>query len=309
MTASNSNRASIPSAFFAPRYWPTWLLLGIMRLFALLPYRLLLLLGSGLGMLAYFILPSRRRIVDINLQLCFPERDEQTRQSLSRECFRALGITVMETALAWWGAENKLRKLYQIEGLEYIQQAQKNGQPILLLSGHMASTEIGARLLAFETSFQAMYKPAKNKLFEHVMLYHRNRFYHEMVPRKQSRQLLRNLKNHITTWYAPDQNFGHDDTVFAPFFGTPAITLTATARIAKFANAVVIPFFPYRLPNGQGYKLVISAPLENFPRGDDLVDTTQVNQAIENAVRVMPAQYLWAHKRFRHQPDGKPQRY
>lgn len=280
-----------------------------MRLCALLPYSWLLSLGRALGGLLYIALPERRRIAAVNLELCFPEKTPRERATLVRRCFQSIGIAVMETAFTWWGAEKRFKKLYTIEGLKNLEQAVTAGRPVLLLSGHMSCTEIGGRLLAFHQPFQCMYKPAKNPLYEKIMLHRRSRFFHEMVPRKNSRQLLRNLRQGIVTWYAPDQNFGREDTVFAPFFGVPATTLTATARIVEFAGATVIPFFPYRLEGGKGYKLVLGKPLENFPAGDDLADATRVNLLIEAAVRLAPEQYLWVHKRFRIRPPGEEKLY
>jgi KDO2-lipid IV(A) lauroyltransferase len=292
-----------------PRYWFTWILLGCMRICAWLPYPWLLFLGKGLGGLLRLALPRRRRIANINIDLCFPEKSLRERRELARKTFHSMGISVMETALAWWGAEDRLKKLYTLEGIKHLEQAVAAGKPVLLLSGHMSCTEIGSRMLAFHQRFQAMYKPAKNVLYERMMLRQRSRFYHEMVERKNSRQLLRNLKRGIVTWYAPDQNFGREDTVFAPFFGVPATSLTATARIVEFAGATVIPFFPYRLDGSKGYKLVLGKPLEHFPTGDEIADATRINQLIETAARLAPEQYLWPHRRFRVRPNGEKEIY
>jgi KDO2-lipid IV(A) lauroyltransferase len=289
----------------APRHWPTRILLSIMRLAARLPLPWLLGLGKTIGAVIYRLLPARRRIARINIDLCFPEKTEAERRALCKATFHNVGRAVMETALAWWGPDERLKRLYQIEGLNYLEQARLSGRPVLLLSGHMSCTEIGGRLLAFHTNFQAMYKPAKNKLFDAVMLQQRKRFYYDMVSRKQSRTLLRNLKNGVNTWYAPDQNFGREDTVFAPFFGVPATTLTATSRIAAFADATVIPFFPYRLPDNRGYRLVLGPPLKGFPGESIETDARRVNAVIEAAVRTAPEQYLWVHKRFRLRPPGE----
>jgi KDO2-lipid IV(A) lauroyltransferase len=297
------------TALLHPRFWPTWILLACMRLCARLPYSWLLFLGTALGRFLRFALPERRRIATTNIDLCFPEKSARERQELVQQSFRSIGIAVMETALTWWGAESRLKKLYTVEGLKHLEQALATGKPVLLLSGHMSCTEIGSRLLALHHRFQAMYKPAKNALYERVMLRQRSRFYHEMVERKNSRQLLRNLKRGVVTWYAPDQNFGREDTVFAPFFGVPATTLTATARIVEFAGATVIPFFSYRLDGSKGYKLVLGKPLENYPSGNELADATRINQLIEAAVRLAPEQYLWVHKRFRIRPPGEKKLY
>lgn len=290
--------------YLSPRYWPTWLLLGAMRACALLPYRLLLWTGHIAGVAAYHLMTHRRYIAQTNIDLCFPEQTTTQRKQLCKRCFISIGVSIFETALAWWGNPHKLQQLYTLKGFEHIEQAIQQNRAILLLSGHMSCTDIGARMLAFHLPFQAMYKPAKNKLFEAVMFNCRGKSYYEMVPRKQSRRMLKNLKNKIATWYGPDQNFGREETVFAPFFGVQTITLTATARIARFADAVVIPFFPYRLPHGKGYELVIGAPLSDFPSASVIHDATAVNEIIENAVRRAPEQYLWLHKRFRVRPAG-----
>ncbi len=308
-SADPSKMSSSTKSHTGPRYWSTWLLIGMMRISAWLPYPILLILGTILGKLMYWLLGERRKIAKINLNLCFPELPEKQQKKLQKACFQNIGIAVFETAAAWWGSDKKLHALCRIQGLHHITEAQKQNKSILLLSGHMSCTEIGARLLAMHIPFQAMYKPAKNKLFESFMLKQRSRYYHEMVPRKKSRRLLYNLKHKIITWYAPDQNFGHNETVFAPFFGIPATTLTATARIAGMMDTAVIPFFPYRLPGTQGYQLIIGKPLNNFPTGDNEQDAATVNKVIEDAVRLAPDQYLWVHKRFRIQPPGQKQHY
>ncbi len=303
---SSINKA--PS-FLAPRYWPTWVLIRFMRFSARLPLRALYIIGVIIGELVYWLLPSRRRITQTNIALCFPELSEKEQKELVRKCFHSVGKSVMETALSWWGKDPQLENLAQIEGLEYIKQARQENRPVLLLSGHMACTEIGAKLLSAHQPFQAMYKPAKNRLFDEVILERRNRIYLDVIPRKQSRRLLKNLKKGITTWYGPDQSFGAESIVFADFFGIKAATLTATSRLAKFSNALVIPFIPYRLPGNKGYRLVIQAPLENFPSESVEEDAARINKIIEDAVRLAPEQYLWLHRRFHHRPPGEEQFY
>ncbi|MBN1377698.1 MAG: LpxL/LpxP family Kdo(2)-lipid IV(A) lauroyl/palmitoleoyl acyltransferase [Gammaproteobacteria bacterium] len=295
--------------FLAPRYWATWLLIGLMYVSAKLPLPVLYVMGSAIGEIVYWLIPRRRHIAQINIDLCFPELSKQERAKLVKDCFHSVGKSVMETSLAWWGNEKILQKRVQIEGLEYIEQAKKTNRPILLLSAHMCCTEIGSKLLSLYCPFQAMYKPAKNRLFDAVVVAQRSRIYEDVIPRKQSRRLLKNLKNGITTWYAPDQSFGSERTLFAPFFGVQAATLTATSRLVKFSNAIVIAFFPYRLPDNKGYRLVLKPPLENFPSDSVVEDAVRVNQIIEEAVRVAPEQYLWLHRRFHHRPEGEAQFY
>ena len=296
-------------SFLAPRYWPSWLLIILMRLSARLPLSVLYAMGKVIGELVYWLLPGRRHITRINIDLCFPELNTQERKQLVKKCFHSIGMSVMETALAWWGDNSRLQKLVVIEGLEYIEQAKEDKRPVLLLSCHMSTLEIAGKLLTFHHPFQVMYKQAKNQLVNNVIIERRSRSFQAVVPRKQSRQLLKNLKQGITTWYAPDQSFGSEITVFADFFGIQAATLTATSRLAKFANAVVLPYIPYRLPDNKGYRLVIHPPLKEFPSESVKDDAARVNKIIEDAVRLAPEQYLWLHRRFHHRPPGEARFY
>jgi len=119
------------------------------------------------------------------------------------------------------------------------------------------------------------------------------------------RAIIRGLKNGHATWFAPDQDFKHQDIVFTPFLGGIASTLTATAKLAKITNATVLPFYPVRLKNGKGFKLIILPALEDFPTDDIVADSARVNKVIEEMAYSHPEQYLWAHKRFKTQPEGK----
>jgi len=117
------------------------------------------------------------------------------------------------------------------------------------------------------------------------------------------------LRGGGTLWYAPDQDMRSKDTVFVPFFGVPAATITATHHLARMSGALVIPFFHRRLPDGQGYALRLGAPLDGFPGTDVETDTARVNACIEQMVREAPEQYLWVHKRFKTRPPGTPAIY
>ena len=91
--------------------------------------------------------------------------------------------------------------------------------------------------------------------------------------------------------------------MFTPFLGGIASTLTATAKIARMTGAAVVPFYPARLPDGKGYKLIVFPELDDFPSDDIEVDSARVNKIIEKMVYDCPEQYLWSHKRFKTQAD------
>jgi len=287
-----------------------WAGLGMLRLGTLLPYPLLLLLGNGLGLLMYALLPSRRRIARINLSLCFPELDAAARERLVRATFRSAGISVFENALSWWGSGPRLKRLYRIEGLEHYQTAKAQGRGVILLGGHYTTLEISGRFLAFHIDgLQPIYKRAHNPLYEAVMVRQRKKLFDDLLQSTDMRTIVRNVKAGKTVWYAPDQDFGRERSVFAPFFGVPTATLTTTARLAKLTGAPVVPFVSERLPGLRGYRISLRPALEHFPSDDDLADATRVNAVLEQEVRAMPAQYLWIHRRFKTRPEGEPDLY
>ena len=117
------------------------------------------------------------------------------------------------------------------------------------------------------------------------------------------------IRSLIPTWYAPDQNFARERNVFAPFFGIPTATITASTRLAASGKAAMLPFYPERKADGSGYILWIKPPLDNFPSGDEVVDATAINAAIELFVIQNPDQYMWMHPRFKTRPAGEPEIY
>ncbi|OGI42444.1 MAG: hypothetical protein A2150_07910 [Candidatus Muproteobacteria bacterium RBG_16_64_11] len=296
--------------FLSPRYWPTWLMLGVLWPFSLLPMRVVWLLGQALGAVLYLLHARGRRIARRNLALCFPALPADARARLLRRHYRALGQAVMGVSFSWWGSARRQQKLMRIRDRGVYDQALAAGRPVILLAPHFLAMELGGMRLAQERPVISMYKQASNALIDWLMRRRRLRYGGLLVERDAPlRSLIRQLRAGEPFYYLPDQNPGEAAHVFAPFFGVPAATVTALARIAKLAGAVVIPCFTRQLPYGRGYEVYFKPPLADFPSGDELLDATRMNQAIEEGVREMPEQYLWTYKRFKHRPAGEPSLY
>lgn len=293
-----------PVSLWSPRYWPVHIGMALGWLAAQLPFRLQILVGCGLGTLAYYLMPSRRRIARTNLGLCFPELDTDARRALLREHFRSLGLGVIETAMSWWTPTQKLHGLAHLEGLEHLHTALATGRGVILLSAHFTTLEIGGRLLSLQAPFHVLYRRHKNAAFEAVMQRARARHFEKAISRDDMRSMLKSLKANIPVWYAPDQNYGAEHSIFVSFFNIPASTITATTRLARISGAQIVPFFQERLPGADGYRLRLYPALEHFPTDDEAADTQRINDLIEAEIRKIPAQYLWAHRRFKTRPPG-----
>lgn len=289
---------------FHPRWWPTWIGIGLFWLLSWLPVSLLLTFGSGLGWLAGRVLGGRRRVVRVNLELCFPEWSSAAREPMIDAHFRALGAGVFEAALAWFASDRRLAARGEVIGLEHLDAARADGSGVLLLTGHFTTLELGARLVAMAGQrFHALYRPYNNAVLDYFM--HRWREARSglpALPRDDLRGLVRALRQGHAIWYAPDQTLDRRISVYAPFFGVPVGTVTATARLAQMGRAKVVPYFPQRI--GGRYCVRFLPALEGFPSGDELADAARINRTIEEGVRLAPTQYFWVHRRFKRLPPG-----
>jgi KDO2-lipid IV(A) lauroyltransferase len=292
------------TSYLAPKHWPLWIAIGLLRLSVFLPKRVTHHLGSGLGRLLYRLMYSRRRAARVNIRQAYPDFSKEEIDTLNKKAFQSLGISIFEMGVAWFEKDSALKQQCQIEGKEHLDKAIAKNTPIILLTGHFTTLEIGSRLIGFYCKkYSGVYKKARDPFFNAIMVKYRTTFGDHLTDNKNVREIIRNLKSGHSTWFAPDQDFKWQDIVFTPFLGGTASTLTATAKIARISKAVVIPFYPVRLENGQGYKLIILPALKNFPSDDIQLDSARVNKSIEDMVYSYPEQYLWLHKRFKTQPD------
>lgn len=288
--------------YWQPRYWLIWLGLFILRGLIALPWRWQMNIGKGLGLIMFRLLKRRRRIACMNLALALPELSANERHALNRAHFIALGQSVLETPLSWWGSAQTLAGLRQIDGWEHLQAAKAEKRGIILLSAHFTSLELGGRLLAMDESLHVVYRPHQNPLLDDLVAQVREQRYGKAISRDDIRSMVRSLKQGQLVWYAQDQNFGHKNSVFSPFFGVLAATNTSLSRLAKLGNALVVPFFTLR--QADGYRLVFLPALADFPSGDQQADADRVNQLLEQQIRQTLPQYLWTHRRFKDCPEG-----
>lgn len=279
-----------------------------MRLSVYLPAKLQYRIGMLLGQLMQPFMRSRAKVVRRNLELCFPEMSDTEREDLVKKILKNTGMMMIETAISWWASDRQLRRRVTYEGLEHLEAAKAKGKGVILLTGHFTSMEIGGRLIMLQTPAYVMFRHLKNPLFNAVMM--RSRIYHSegIVMRDDVRAMLRALRKNKVVWYAPDQDFGPRNSIFAKFFGVTAATIPATARMVKMTGAEVVPFVPKRNSDGS-YHIQIFPAWEAYPSGDDIVDAQRINDWIEFQIRQMPEQYFWLHRRFKTQPDGKGRLY
>ena len=290
--------------FFLPSHWPVWLLISLLKINSFLPYSRQLKHGKLLGRIGHKFLSKRRAITRRNLALAFPELSLSERNKLTLDHFEAMGISLIEFGLSRWASDKMLSKHSIWEGKENIQKALDTKRGIILLSAHFTSLEISGRIMKQEIPvFDVVYRRNHNAFINEILRSTRELSARTAIEKRDIKSMIHNLRNGGIVWYAADQSYNQKQSEVLPFFDVPAMTNTATSTIAKLGNAVVLPFFPRRLPDG-GYVLKFLPLMDNFPSDDSIEDTKKYIKILEDQIRLCPEQYFWIHRKYKNLPKN-----
>ncbi len=297
----------MPANLLSPRHWPSWLGVGLIRLIGLLPFPLLWAFGMGIGMLAYYVVGSRRKVATRNLEICFPDLADRGRRRLARLHFGFVGVAALTQGLVWGASRNRLARLVRFRNRELFDRLHAEGRNLIFLAPHFVGLELGgAAITALVHPGMYMYQKIRNPVVDLQMRRSRTRFGAVSVERKDDlRIMVREIRKGTPFFYLPDQDAGRFRGIFVPFCGIPAATVPMLSRFARLADALVIPTYARFLPWGRGLELTFDAPLAPFPTPDLAADAALMNRVIEARMRTMPAQYFWVHRRFKTRPPGE----
>jgi Kdo2-lipid IVA lauroyltransferase/acyltransferase len=285
------------------------ILLGIMWLLHWLPLPVLGRFSNVVGTLLFLWMRKRREIALINLRLCLPELSEAQRRSLAHRHFQAYSRSVWERAILWWAPESRLRRLIEMDPTTPV--AEITAGPTIMLCPHFVCLDVAGAATAMQISASSMYVQQKNATFDKVLRDGRARFRPVRLFTRQDgiKPIIRALREGLPYFMLPDMDFGEKDAEFVPFFGIPAATLTATARLAAATNARIVPVIATFRPDFKGWRVKYYPAWENYPGPDISAATRRMNEFIEERVRENPAEYFWTHKRFKTRPAGEPSLY
>lgn len=296
-------------SFLAPRYWPVWLGMALLRLVAAMPHAAGLAVGRAIGRTAHRFAGSRRAIVRRNLELCFPELSRVEHDRLTKRHFEALGMSLVELGLGRWASDRRIRRLMTLEGAEHLEAAIAEGRGVILLTAHFTTLEATGRSLAFiSPPFDAVYRKNRSEFITELQRTGREVSADSTIEKRDIKRMVRSLRDGRPVWYAPDQSFDRKGAAVVEFFGIPCMHATATSSLARLGKAVVLPYFPRRLDNGH-YLMTIGRRFENFPGDDPVADTRRYVQLLEAHIRLCPEQYFWIHRKFKNLPPGYPDYY
>ena len=281
---------------------------GFMRMLARLPLDWVRALGAFLGWVLFWAVPARRRVVQVNLALCWPETSKAERDLMAKDCFVYFAQAWLDRSWLWQAPDAVVRqRLHWVGDLS----ALKEPGGVVVFAPHFVGLDAGWTALSLATSqpLHTIYTPQSNANVDAWIAQGRQRFGNVDLSKRSdgAQNVISALRRGEMLYLLPDMDSGEDDTVFVPFFDVPAATLTSLSRFAKLGRARVVPITTRLTP--AGYEVQVHPAWDEVPSGDVLTDTVRMNQWLADWIRTMPTQYFWVHKRFKTRPPGEADVY
>jgi KDO2-lipid IV(A) lauroyltransferase len=282
------------------------LIRGVSATVGWLPEGVATALGSTLGWMAGSGLRIRRGVIHENLRRAFPEAAPGWIRRVAAASFRHLGREGVSILRMDRLGREAVRARTELVGEAHLTDALEAGKGVVLLTGHFGNWEIGgAALAARGVPLDVVARSQNNPLFDARLNAMRTGLGMRVVDRRGStKTLLRSLREGRVVALVADQNV-QSAGVFVPFFGIPAATARGSALLATRTGAALIFAAAVRLPGGRARYRVTLTPIEPPPpdaSDPDLLVLERYLGHLEAAIREHPAQYLWAHRRWKTRP-------
>ena len=293
------------------QHWPSHTGVLFMRMIAPLPLPLIRAMGWVLGWLLFALARSRRRIVQRNLTLCFPEHSAQEIRRLTTQIFIFFAQSWLDRSWLWHGSAKQLNERLALSG--ETSDLANSTRPTVLFAPHFMGLDAGWTALNTQLhpirAMSTIYAAQSNPVVDAWILQGRKQHGDvRLLSRQQGvREIAASLKSGVPLYLLPDMDMGAAQCEFVPFFGVNTATVPSLPRFSKIANAQVRSVHALLTPSG--YRIEVSEPWADYPSGDLRADTARMNRELEAMIRQAPAQYYWVHKRFKTRPPGEPSLY
>lgn len=288
------------------------LAVGLLRLFALLPWSLVQKTGALVGHLMW-IFPNRsREVARINLTKCFPELSTQEIAKLTKETLINSGKTLAESACAWiWPAQKSLNLIKEVEGLEVLQAALATGKGVVGITSHLGNWEVLNHFYCAQCNPIIFFRPPKLEAIDELLRKQRVQMGNRVAPstREGILSVMKEVRNGGSVGIPADPEPSRSAGIFVPFFATQVLTSKFVPSMLTGHKAVGVFLHAIRLPDGSGFKAIIEAAPEAMYSKDTDQAVAAMSQVVEGYVKRWTTQYMWSMKRFKNRPDGEARWY
>ncbi|MBB1270847.1 lauroyl-Kdo(2)-lipid IV(A) myristoyltransferase [Shewanella sp. SR44-3] len=299
-----------PPSLLHPKHWPTWLVIGILLLFGLMPAWFRDPIARGLAKLVMRVAKKPLAVAKINITQCFPHMSEDEVNALIRQNVDNFAIAILSQAELMFGSDKHLCRRVKLHGFEHVKKVREAGQPIIFIMPHVWPIEYAGLRLNHEIPMVSMAKAHRNPLFNWFSNKIRSSQKGRIYMREAGiRALLSELKQDNSFFYLPDEDLGPEQSVFAPFLGTTKATLPVVGRLASAGNAQVMPVKIGYDQQAHQFNLTVMPAIDpETMKGKDN-EALALNQVVEQVILAYPEQYMWFLKLLKTRPVGEPPLY
>ena len=279
-----------------------------MRVLVWLPLPLLRSLGFVLGNVLWLLAGKRRKVVLTNLALCFPTAGAIEQRRMGRAHMVLFAQAWLDRAWLWHGSPDLVAGRLQMVGEV---QALQQSKGALIFAPHFVGLDAGwtALCLHLQRKFTTIYTPQRSAGIDEWVLHGRERFGQVRLFRREDgfKAIVSTLRQGDLLYLLPDMNFRLEESIFVPFYGVVAATVTTLPRLSRLGLVPVVPVTT-RL-TASGYEVQVHPAWTDYPTGDVQADTALMNQRLQTWIDAMPTQYYWVHKRFKSRPNDESSLY
>jgi KDO2-lipid IV(A) lauroyltransferase len=281
--------------------------IAFMRTLAHVPFPLVRGFGALLGPVLHLAAVPRRRVVDANLAVCFPDKSPAERRRMARETFVYVAQSWLDRSWLWHAPEEVVARRLKVHGAaREIDEIANGHEPTILFAPHFYGLDAAATALTMHTARPSttIYTTQRNPLVDEWIREGRKRFGNVITLNRVDgiKPIIAGLRKGGLLYLLPDMDFGRDQTVFVPFYGVQAATVPSLSRFARLGRAKVVPIVSKLTKDG--YEIEVLEAWKNFPTDDVMADTALMNRRLEGYIDTMPSQYYWVHRRFKTRPEG-----
>ncbi|WP_415766017.1 lysophospholipid acyltransferase [Pseudomonas sp. ZB1P45] len=288
------------------------LLVGALRLFALLPWRAVQAVGSAIGWVMWKTPNRSRDVVRINLAKCFPDMDAAERERLVGQSLKDIGKSLTESACAWiWPAQRSIDLVREVEGLDVLKDALASGKGVVGITSHLGNWEVLNHFYCSQCKPIIFYRPPKLKAVDDLLRKQRVQLGNRVAASTKEGILsvIKEVRKGGAVGIPADPEPSESAGIFVPFFATQALTSKFVPNMLAGGKAVGVFLHALRLPDGSGYKVILEAAPEAMYSTDTETSCAAMSQVVERYVRAYPSQYMWSMKRFKKRPPGEERWY
>lgn len=280
----------------------------ILKLTALLPLGVLYVLSDLVFMFLYYIIRYRRRVVEDNLELCFPDKSLAERSRICRGFYRNFADYIFETIKLLHISDAEIERRMFFDNTEAIDSLVSGGRSVAVYFSHCGNWEWAPSVTLHShpdgvaTAFCQVYRPLRNKMFDALMLRVRSRFGSISIPKAVVLRRLIGMKREglvTVTGFMSDQKPSHGDpTLPLLFLGRPTAFITGTEELARRLNMAAVYWDMHKVSRGH-YRIVTRVISENVADTAHGEVTRAYAAMLEQTIERNPAIWLWSHKRWK----------